>query len=330
MQLFFLWCKVMKRQGGTNMNINKLSKISLFTVGVMAAAVKGAVPVHATTNALLAAPVSLASDSTSAVEMNDVKKSKALSGNTVSEAGFVELNGKTYYLDGFGNKKVGPTEIDGHFYYFNALGEMETGFVQVDGKTYFYDPENGQLQTGEASLDGEEYVLQNNGEFLTGWQETKEGKTYYEEDGSQVVNTTETIDGTLYSFDDNGVMETNVTKDGYDFNAQGVGSRSVSAYQRIADAALAQVGVYQDCTMLVTNALKAVGINFHGWPAEYLSLGPVTNNPVPGDIIVYSGHVAIYIGDGKAVHGGYLGNQTVVWTVETGQPILGFVHPILP
>ena len=33
-------------------------------------------------------------------------------------------------------------------------------------------------------------------------------------------------------------------------------------YQRIADAALAQVGVNQDCTMLVTNSLAAVGINF--------------------------------------------------------------------
>ncbi len=59
-------------------------------------------------------------------------------------------------------------------------------------------------------------------------------------------------------------------------------------YDRIAQAAKAQLGVYQDCTMLVTNALKAVGINFHGWPEEYLSLGDLTNDPVPGDIVVYS------------------------------------------
>ncbi len=76
-------------------------------------------------------------------------------------------------------------------------------------------------------------------------------------------------------------------------------------YQRIADAALAQVGVYQDCTMLVTNSLAAVGINFHGAPAAYLNLGPLTNNPVPGDICVYQGHVALYIGNGQAVHGGW-------------------------
>lgn len=97
-------------------------------------------------------------------------------------------------------------------------------------------------------------------------------------------------------------------------------------YDRIAQAAIAQVGVYQDCTMLVTNALKAVGIDFHGWPAEYAQLGSFTDNPVPGDIIIYSGHVALYIGNGQAVHGGWLGNQTVISTVECTNALVGFVH----
>ena len=97
-------------------------------------------------------------------------------------------------------------------------------------------------------------------------------------------------------------------------------------YQRIADAALAQIGVYQDCTMLVTNSLAAVGINFHGAPAAYLSLGPLTNNPVPGDICVYQGHVALYIGNGQAVHGGWFGNQTTIYSVECNQPFIGYVH----
>lgn len=97
-------------------------------------------------------------------------------------------------------------------------------------------------------------------------------------------------------------------------------------YQRIADAALAQIGVYQDCTMLVTNSLAAVGINFHGAPTAYLSLGTLTNNPVPGDICVYQGHVALYIGNGQAVHGGWLGHQTVVSTVECTNAFIGYVH----
>ena len=101
------------------------------------------------------------------------------------------------------------------------------------------------------------------------------------------------------------------------------GSVSSSA---IASAALAQVGVNQDCTMLVTNALKAVGINFHGWPSDYASLGSWTSNPVPGDIIIYSGHVAIYIGNGQAVHGGWNGYTTVVFSVNCSNALVGYIH----
>lgn len=88
----------------------------------------------------------------------------------------------------------------------------------------------------------------------------------------------------------------------------------------IYQAALAQLGRYQDCTMLVTNALKAVGINFHDWPAGYMSLGTVVpaSQAQPGDLIYYANgglgmaHIAVYAGNGQAVHGGWLGNQTVL------------------
>ena len=58
----------------------------------------------------------------------------------------------------------------------------------------------------------------------------------------------------------------------------------------IYQAALAQLGRYQDCTMLVTNALKAVGINFHDWPAGYMSLGTVVpaSQAQPGDLVYYA------------------------------------------
>ncbi len=88
----------------------------------------------------------------------------------------------------------------------------------------------------------------------------------------------------------------------------------------IYQAALAQLGRYQDCTMLVTNALKAVGINFHDWPIGYMSLGTVVpaSQAQPGDLIYYANgglgmaHIAVYAGNGQAVHGGWLGNQTVL------------------
>ena len=94
----------------------------------------------------------------------------------------------------------------------------------------------------------------------------------------------------------------------------------------IYQAALAQLGRYQDCTMLVTNALKAVGINFHDWPAGYMSLGTVVpaSQAQPGDLVYYANggmgvaHIGVYAGNGQAIHGGWNGNQTVLNTANLG------------
>lgn len=94
----------------------------------------------------------------------------------------------------------------------------------------------------------------------------------------------------------------------------------------IANAALAQLGRIQDCTRLVSNALAAVGISFHGWPAGYLTLGRqiTAEQAAPGDLLYYLNggggvpHIAVYIGGGMAVHGGWNGNQTVKFSAYVG------------
>lgn len=101
----------------------------------------------------------------------------------------------------------------------------------------------------------------------------------------------------------------------------------------IADAALAQIGVGQDCTALVSNALAAQGIYYQGYPAGYMSLGTVVSaaEAQPGDILYYANggtgyaHVAIYLGNGQAVHGGWHGSTTVVDSAYVGSgPV--FIH----
>ncbi|WP_052492568.1 NlpC/P60 family protein [Leucobacter komagatae] len=92
-------------------------------------------------------------------------------------------------------------------------------------------------------------------------------------------------------------------------------------------AALAQVGVSQDCTDLVQNSLAAIGqterrdaggydhgVNDFGRYGATVSYVHGTTALAPGDLLVWPGlpHVAVYIGGGQAVHGGWSGGTTVV------------------
>lgn len=94
----------------------------------------------------------------------------------------------------------------------------------------------------------------------------------------------------------------------------------------IAAAAYAQLGIAQDCTALATNSLSAVGIHFHGWPAEYLALGRVVpaSEAQAGDLAYYPNggmgvaHIAVYVGNGMAVHGGWNGGTTALFSVNVG------------
>ncbi|MCU1548808.1 MAG: hypothetical protein JWO29_1759 [Arthrobacter sp.] len=94
----------------------------------------------------------------------------------------------------------------------------------------------------------------------------------------------------------------------------------------IAAAAYAQIGVSQDCTRLATKALAAVGVNYHGWPAGYLSLGRTVSaaEAQPGDLAYYKNgggglaHIAVYVGNGQAVHGGWNGHTTSLQSVNVG------------
>ena len=88
--------------------------------------------------------------------------------------------------------------------------------------------------------------------------------------------------------------------------------------------AYGQIGITQDCTAMVEKALNAAGIPVGDiGPTAFLKYGKVVATPQPGDIIVQSGHVAIYAGNGQAISGGMNGvNATMAhplsWLTATG------------
>ncbi|RKR29927.1 hypothetical protein [Arthrobacter oryzae] len=89
-------------------------------------------------------------------------------------------------------------------------------------------------------------------------------------------------------------------------------------------SAYSQLGITQDCTAMVEKALGAAGkpVGDIG-PQAFLGLGTVVATPQPGDMVVQSGHVGIYAGNGQVISGGMNGtNQTIVhplsWLTATG------------
>ena len=81
----------------------------------------------------------------------------------------------------------------------------------------------------------------------------------------------------------------------------------------LAGAALAQLGVAQDCTAMVENALRAIGspVGDLG-PAQFAQFGTQVGDIQAGDILIYPGHVAIAISPTEAVHGGLNGMNTAI------------------
>ena len=91
--------------------------------------------------------------------------------------------------------------------------------------------------------------------------------------------------------------------------AYGTGSHA------LLSAARAQIGRAQDCTAMVENALRAIGYGVGDLsPMGFAGVGYQVSpaDAQPGDIMMRGGHVAIYAGNGVAVHGGFRGS-----TVET-------------
>lgn len=79
----------------------------------------------------------------------------------------------------------------------------------------------------------------------------------------------------------------------------------------LAASALGQIGIAQDCTAMVENALRSIGKSVGDLaPAQFYAFGSVVGSPELGDLVITSGHVAIYVGGGMVVSGGFNGMNT--------------------
>ena len=98
---------------------------------------------------------------------------------------------------------------------------------------------------------------------------------------------------------------------------------------RISSAAQELVGVTDGlwCTQVVQQALANAGVSdaYQLWPDQYQGVyGYYTDSPLAGDLIYYNNggrgvdHIAIYIGNGQAVHGNYNGKTVQASAYQNG------------
>jgi peptidoglycan DL-endopeptidase CwlO len=78
-------------------------------------------------------------------------------------------------------------------------------------------------------------------------------------------------------------------------------------------SAYSQLGTFQDCTAMVEKALRSVGKSVGDIaPEHFYRYGTVVSDPQPGDLMIRPGHVAIYVGNGMAISGGWEGSNTAL------------------
>lgn len=98
---------------------------------------------------------------------------------------------------------------------------------------------------------------------------------------------------------------------------------------RISSSAQELVGVTDGlwCTQVVQQALANAGVSdaYQLWPDQYQGVyGYYTDSPLAGDLIYYNNggrgvdHIAVYIGNGQAVHGNYNGKTVIADAYQNG------------
>ena len=98
---------------------------------------------------------------------------------------------------------------------------------------------------------------------------------------------------------------------------------------RISSSAQELVGVTDGlwCTQVVHQALANAGVSdaYQLWPDQYQGVyGYYTDSPLAGDLIYYNNggrgvdHIAVYIGNGQAVHGNYNGKTVIADAYQSG------------
>lgn len=246
--------------------------------------------------------------------------------------GFVNLpqsddpNGKWVYYDPItGKMQYGEQYIDGYWYYFDtATGKMAHGITNIPdnddtgGKWVYYDSITGRMQYGEQYIDGSRYYFDTATGKMAHGKYYRDGAYYYYDTATGIMQYGEqTIDGDEYYFDtDTGAMVTGeVERDGryyyYDDETGamlGLGEQIVRYAEKFLGTPYTWGGTSPDtgfdCSGFTQYVYSNFGIDLDRTSSAQRRQGEAVDEDdiMLGDLVCYSGHVAIYVGNGQVIH----------------------------
>ena len=120
--------------------------------------------------------------------------------------GWLDLDGKCYYLDEAGAMVTGWQDLDGKRYYFDAAGAMVIGWLDLDGERYFLD-ETGAAVAAWHTIAETRYYFSGNGAMTTGWLVLEKGRYYFDRTGAMTIGWLD-LDGQRYYLDEAGIAVT--------------------------------------------------------------------------------------------------------------------------
>lgn len=243
--------------------------------------------------------------------------------------GWRKYHGKKYYFDSRGYAVKGMQTIKNKRYIFDSAGVLQKGWVKYNSRWYYASPRSGRLRSGWQTVEGKRYYLSPSDKYmLTGFQ-TIGGKNYYFNASGVLQTTRQVINGREYLFNADGTVypapvpvapaapAASASSAAASTSSPAASASSAAAKgQQVANFALKYVGnPYRwggssltrgaDCSGFVMAVYNNFGIQLPHYDASIRKRGTQVaslSQALPGDVICYRGHVAIYLGNNRIVH----------------------------
>ena len=208
--------------------------------------------------------------------------------------------------------------------YVNEDKTVAKGWQEIEGKSYYFS-EDGTVNSSKTEEATTASVSSNiTGEVketvATASQEAVKEET--EEKAAEVVETVAETPAETPAPEQTVTPAPEQTTPAPEVQAPAETPATSTLGQRISAEAQKLVGVTDGlwCTQVVQQALANAGVSdaYQLWPDQYAGqYGYYTNDPQEGDLLYYNNggrgvdHIAIYIGNGQAVHGNYEGKTVI-------------------